>query len=528
MTMNNGSARGNDGLFSSEQGETRPPKASLARTLATALNYDFERAVADLIDNSIAANAKNVWVFIDTVDGDYGSSRAFVAVCDDGEGMSASTLSDALEYGHQSDDNARNLGRFGLGMKTASTSQSFVLAVATRESSESDYVARAWDIPWIEARGEWRLRIPKLEIFPGPVMDRIEGSSGTVVLLPDLSRMKSNINTLKKFNQSQVLAPKIKKCEDYLRAVFHRFMTGRTLSEEYAGQTVNIHLNNRKLIAWDPYMEDDERHVAWSLPDDDLRRLTFLNQGSKAGGAEGPLRLTLNGKVMDLRFHILPKMSKSDPAFEEAGGIKSWNSQQGVYFYRLDRLIQSGGWCGLLANDEHTKLARLSIDVGRNWDSLLELTATKDRIIIPDSPAEYRKDFKAVFGRLRGAAKRIYDGNAGTTGGEANGGGEDVGGGAGGADDETGGGGDRGGGTGGEGVGGGGTGGGGTGGGGTGGNGAAGGGSGRRSGGGGTRPRPHKLDQKTFDRMVEVCETDEEISTLDKIWRRARAIRTSR
>ena len=397
----------NEELFTNERGELRPPKTGLARTFATALNYTFERAIADLIDNSVAADARNVWVTIDAAMGDYGSPRPFVAVADDGHGMSLQTLSDALEYGHLSDDGAKNLGRFGLGMKTASTSQSFVLAVASRERAEDSFVARAWDIPWLETRGQWELRVPRLEIFPSDVLNSIDGSSGTCVLLPDLDRMQPGINEWSQVKQSRLLGQKKRTCEAYLRAVFHRFLAGSTLSPEYKGRRINIHVNGTRLEPWDPFMEGDPRHQVWALPDRDVQRVQFLFPNSTRGGEDGPLSLTLNGKVMELRFHILPKMSKADRAFNEAGGIKNWNAQQGVYFYRLDRMIQSGGWCGLLSNDEHTKLARLSIDVDRTWDSLLELTATKNRIIIPASPAEFRKNIKTIFGKLRAAAKRV-------------------------------------------------------------------------------------------------------------------------
>ena len=130
-------------LFEGAEGETNTPHAGLAKTLASALNYTFEVAIADLIDNSIANGADNVWIYVDHKNGDYESPRAFVAVVDDGNGHSNKDLIDKLGYGHKPDDDPKNLGAFGLGLKTASSSQSWVVAVATRQSPKDSFFRRA-------------------------------------------------------------------------------------------------------------------------------------------------------------------------------------------------------------------------------------------------------------------------------------------------------------------------------------------------------------------------------------------------
>ena len=97
-------------------------------------------------------------------------------------------------------------------------------------------------------------------------------------------------------------------------------------------------------------------------------------------------------------------MPPLDPLHAQGAGRmgRGWNGGQGVYVYRLDRMIEFGGWFRLLKNEPHYSLARISIDFGRDWDDSLELTATKDRIIIPDTPPTFRNDFKSIFGKLRG------------------------------------------------------------------------------------------------------------------------------
>ncbi len=446
----------NTNLFEDAAGEERPPTPNLARILAKGLNYNFERALADIIDNSISHNAENVWIYIDHKNGKFDYDRAFVSIVDDGDGMSEEHLSESLEYGHASSDKANNLGAFGLGMKTASTSQSWVIAVASRDNAQSDFSRRAWDIPWIEENDQWSLRVPKVEMFPEKVIEKISGQTGTTVMLPDLTRIKSNINELSAFNQEQFLAPKIQACKEHLQCVFHRFISGKTLSQEFAGRKVNMFINDIPLEPWDPFLEDHENHQDFLLDDGTISSLVHL--APNLTGTE-PLSLTLQGNVMHFRMHILPVIEE-----------KWKNSQQGVYFYRLDRLIQSGGWCQLLTFDEHLKLARLSIDVNRDWDELIELTATKNRIIVPESPSSFRRDFKKIFSKLRVKARDVYDGKdddlvTGGTGGTTGGTGE---------------------------------------------------------GGSGNSPKKHRLDDQTVMKLLDACENDDEEKVIMRVYTRAK------
>jgi len=396
-------------------GETVIPNASLAGVLATAFNYNFERAIADLVDNSIAAGAENVWVFIEPKGGPSSSSKAFIAVVDDGSGMSRERLIEAMRYGAPSLEEANNLGRFGLGMKTASSSISDVISVATRESSDDEYNRRSWDIPWLEANGEWKLLVPTSDMFPDYIMNKIKHSSGTVVLLPDLSPIKYNINDELKEDQEHVLRPMSSNCIDYLGKVFHRFISGTTLSEEYHGKSVKIWLDGFEIPSWDPFQTSNhEHHTEFNMAETDVRRLVHYHTESGTGSVNNPISLKIapDNNKMDFRLHILPKLRPTDPLYDPVGG-GGWKPSQGVYFYRLDRMIQFGGWCGshFQQNNSATLLARLSIDVDREWDQIIKLSATKSRIIVPQTTGDtFRNDFKTIFAKLRTAAANVYNG----------------------------------------------------------------------------------------------------------------------
>ena len=263
---------------------------------------------------------------------------------------------------------------------------------------------------------------------------------------------------------------------------------------------MNIFINDIPVEALDPFLQEHAGHQDYML---DARTLSSVSSRDNSCKGESGITLNMNGQLMKVRMHILPKLETNDPMFKKASGPKGWNQQQGVYFYRLDRIVQAGGWCNLIKPDEHVKLARLSIDVNRNWDQLIELTATKNRIIIPESPASsptsLRKDLRTIFGKLRTKARDVYEG-------KKSGDSSPKGGGS--SKNPDGSGGD--------------------------------GGDGSKispptgaPGGGSSNPDPepdspdtgpqrHKLDEKTIERLLEACQDREEKAVLMKIYNRAR------
>ena len=96
--------------------------------------YNFNTAAADIIDNSIAANATEVNVQIDLME----DGRKFVYFGDDGDGMNFPELFDAMRYGAKARANLASLGKFGLGLKTASSSVCICFTVISRNSASAD------------------------------------------------------------------------------------------------------------------------------------------------------------------------------------------------------------------------------------------------------------------------------------------------------------------------------------------------------------------------------------------------------
>lgn len=164
-----------------------PPYAPILMESTRAIGYSLEAAIADIIDNSISAKALNIWVNFFPID------QAYIAILDDGIGMNSETINNAMQYGSKNPSDSRDsndLGRFGLGLKTASLSQCKVLTVVSKKGN--DIEARQWDIDYVISTGEWSLGILEdEEIESLPEIEKLKNmDNGTLVIWKNLDRLK--------------------------------------------------------------------------------------------------------------------------------------------------------------------------------------------------------------------------------------------------------------------------------------------------------------------------------------------------
>ena len=127
------------------------PSADILVNSMRAMGYTFESAIADVVDNSVAVKANLIEIKfpIDPAD-------CYVAICDNGAGMSREKLIEAMRYGSQVEGEERSeddLGRFGLGLKSASLSQCRRLTVASKQNGEIS--ALVWDLDIIGQKKGW-------------------------------------------------------------------------------------------------------------------------------------------------------------------------------------------------------------------------------------------------------------------------------------------------------------------------------------------------------------------------------------
>jgi hypothetical protein len=332
-----------------------PSAARLTESLRD-IGYDFTAAVADLVDNSLAAGASRVEVLVEF---DAADSRVFIA--DDGDGMTENSLVEAMRFGSRRTYGVNDLGRYGLGLKTASLSQCRRLTVATRHSPTNCRIsARRLDLDLIQEWDDWLVVQPREDAATERAYEWLYDGPGTVVVWESLDRVLPERRPEGGWARRR-LESLTRATVDHLAMVFHRYLEGLP-----DGRRVTLLVNGEKVRAWSPFAPAEPGTV--ELP---AQRFEIAVEQTR-------------GEVRLRRF-VLPSRDafSSVDAFEHMSGPRKWNRQQGLYIYRADRLVQWGGWAGLRAIDEHTKLARAALDFDTELDPLFNINVSKIRVSLP-------------------------------------------------------------------------------------------------------------------------------------------------
>jgi hypothetical protein len=326
--------------------ECPPAPASLIESMRD-VGYDLSSAIADLIDNSISAGATNIDIRLDT-------EEPVLAFIDDGCGMSDEELLSAMRHGSQSPRDIRgtdDLGRFGLGLKTASLSQCRQLTVVTRKNSATH--AACWDSDFVEEHNSWMLQIlSDQEISALPFYEQIP-SQGTMVLWRQMDRLCADVPQKKLADH---LYRRIDVARESIALVFHRFLLGKVRRKK-----VEIKINGDPVESFDPFVEESE--ACQRLPEEVMR---------------------VRGEKVRIVPFILPHHKKlSVTEWERSGGIGGHLKNQGFYVFRNNRLIIHGTWFGLARKSEITKLARVQIFIPSSMDEVWRVDIKKSSAQIP-------------------------------------------------------------------------------------------------------------------------------------------------
>jgi hypothetical protein len=348
-----------------------PDPAALIESLR-AFGYTPQAAIADLVDNSITAGAKNIWVYFT-----WNGANSYVTLCDDGKGMSSVELVSAMRAGSQNPlirRSRKDLGRFGLGLKTASFSQCRVLTVSSRVSGSSRTTKR-WDLDYVGQVSEWRLLHG---VAPGSeqrISEIDDLDSGTVILWEHMDRMVGNVRVDDQKAQRRFF-DLISNIENHLGMVFHRFI------DDPRG--ITIHINDNKISSWDPFLSNES--TTQQLQEE---------------------RLHLYDDIIKVRPYVLPHHTRISSSVHARGaGPKGWNAQQGFYIYRNQRLLLAGDWLGLgFQKEEHYKLARIAIDLPNSMDHEWDIDVRKSRA---HPPGVLQDDLRRIARITRERAADVY------------------------------------------------------------------------------------------------------------------------
>lgn len=346
-----------------------PPYAPTLMESTRAIGYSLESAIADIIDNSIAASAANVWISFFPI------GEAYIAILDDGNGMCAAELNTAMQYGSKNPSEQRganDLGRFGLGLKTASLSQCKILTVVSKK--ESVIEGRRWDLDYVGTTHEWSLGVlEEDEIADLPQIEHLMSlASGTMVLWQNLDRLM-----LGEINFEQSMGKKMDEVHSHLALVYHRYLSG-----ESGIKKLSININNMRIKESDPFLIGKSTQVM----DDES--------------------LIVKGCKVVVKPYVLPHISKLSP--EEIallGGKEGLRKQQGFYVYRNKRLLVRGTWFRMMRQGEFSKLARIQVDIPNSLDDLWTLDIKKSTAI---PPAEIRKNLASIIEKIAERSKRTW------------------------------------------------------------------------------------------------------------------------
>ncbi len=324
------------------------PGAQLMESMR-AVGYSIETAVADIIDNSISAGATSI-----EINFSMDIETPYLSIFDDGVGMSAASARNAMRLagvGANSIREDRDLGRFGLGLKTASLSQCRRLTVITKQSGK--ITGLVWDLDHMIDRDDWSLIVlddAEMEVIPN--FTKLESvQSGTLVVWTKLDRIHSQTkNVSAEFDQQMIHA------RDHLALIFHQF-----LNADHPYQKVEISINSMQLDGLDPFLTNAK--------------------GTQKSPVE---KIVVQGIPIDVQAFTLPylnKMSEKQRALAQVPG--QLRDSQGFYIYRGGRLVIWGTWFKLLHKSENGKLARVKVDIPNSLDHLWSLDIKKSTAIPP-------------------------------------------------------------------------------------------------------------------------------------------------
>lgn len=323
-----------------------PPSAACLAESMRDLGYSLETAVADLIDNSISAGADTIDIICD-VSGEH----PVMIILDNGKGMTGDELLDAMRHGtgnprqHRS---PQDLGRFGLGLKTASFSQCRSLTVAsTRDGTVS---GAEWNLDRINAANDWILSIlDDTDLSSLPYIEQL-GDRGTAVIWQELDRLMEDAEG---DHRDEIVNEKLEAVGRHLSLVFHRFLSG----EVKRHARISITVNGRPIPPFDPFCR---RNPATQVLPEEIVRI---------GEAE-----------VRLQPYVLPHHSRlSATEYDYYLDRSDFISNQGSYIYRNGRLMAWGDWFRIVPKGEATKLARVQIDFPNTLDEAWTIDIKKSR-----------------------------------------------------------------------------------------------------------------------------------------------------
>jgi hypothetical protein len=321
--------------------------------------YDFNTALADIVDNSVDANATKVrvWIRMD-YDGD-----VTVSVADNGHGMDEAALMNAMTYGAKSKKDKSALGKFGLGLKTASTAFCRKLSVITRAKDGGAVLKATWDIDHVVKKKEWEVLVDKPSKEEVGLLDEAAaGSPGTLIIWENVDRLLKDYDTPGGKPARNAMKKISEDFQDHAAMVYQRFLD----PDDNRARNIEMVVNEAAVNAWDPFCGKvtgvemvAEKTIPVEIPDSDDAEFT-------------------------IRAVVLPRREEFANTAAANDARLSTNTQ-GIYVYRENRLIHAHDWLGMFSKEPHFSLLRVEFSFDHRLDDAFHVDIKKSRILLKDA-----------------------------------------------------------------------------------------------------------------------------------------------
>lgn len=328
--------------------------------------YTFNTALADIVDNSVDAEATIVAIEIN-MDAE---GEVIVTVADNGYGMDKKTLENGMTYGAKGKVDPKRLGKFGLGLKTASTAFCRRLSVITRDSVDAEIIKATWDLDHVVNKSKWELLLSDVNKFEREILDKVaSGSSGTLVVWESVDRLLKNYADPTGGHARKALKRNIDDFRRHASMIYQRFLDESDSRARYIKMT----LNGEVIPPWDPFCIKEEKTECVAKNAVKVK----LPNGSNT--------------FFEVKAYILPRKEffSSEEAWKEA---RLSNNMQGIYIYRENRLILPADWLGMFRQEPHFTLIRVELSFNHELDEAFQVDIKKSRIILNDVLYEYVMD----------------------------------------------------------------------------------------------------------------------------------------
>lgn len=340
--------------------------------------YNFNTAMADIIDNSIAADASRVDISVDL--DPKGDLTVYIA--DNGCGMDEEGLQNAMRYGSKKRDDPSSLGKFGLGLKTGSTAFCRCLSVVSRGPEDETVRKVQWDLDYIAKTNAWNLKRPDATEDEIDILDTTaNGGTGTLVIWEKIDRLLKRYKNLS--SQRNALKRTISSLQFHISMVYQRFLD----KNDTRARNIEITLNGTSVEAWDPFC---------------LREEDTYNLADEIIDVEMP-----DGKAstFSIKAFLLPRR-ESFSTSRARDDARISNDMQGFYIYRENRLIHSSDWLGMFIREPHFSLLRVEFSFDHTLDEVFNVDIKKSRILLNEDIFTYIKD--QIMPAPRRAAEERY------------------------------------------------------------------------------------------------------------------------